>query len=62
MRFTLKQARLHAGLTQVEMAKKLEIDRTTYIKIEKDVSRATVGQISRISQVTGIPFASIFLG
>ena len=61
MQFTLKQARTHAGMTQAEMAKKLGIDRSTYIKIEKDVSRATVGQINLISHVTGIPMADIFL-
>lgn len=62
MKFTLKQARLYAGLTQREMAKELKIDRTTYIKIEKDVSRATVGQISCISRVTGVPIDDILRG
>ena len=61
MKFTVKQARQMAGLTQAEMAKKLEIDRSTYIKIEKDVSRATVGQVNLISKITGIPLADIFL-
>lgn len=61
MQFTLKQARTHAGLTQAEIAKKLGIDRSTYIKIEKDVSRATVGQINLIAHITGIPMADIFL-
>ena len=62
MQFTIKQARTHAGLTQAEIAKKLGIDRSTYIKIEKDVSRATVGQINLIAHITGIPMADIFLG
>ena len=61
MQFTLRQARTHAGMTQAEMAKTLDIDRSTYIKIEKDVSRATVGQVQKISRVTGIPVSDIFL-
>lgn len=61
MQFTIKQARTHAGLTQAQMAKALGVDRSTYIKIEHDVSRATVGQIHCISKVTGIPILQIFL-
>lgn len=61
MRFTIRQARTHAGYTQAEMAKRLDIDRSTYIKIEKDVSRATVGQVQKISMITGIPVTDIFL-
>jgi DNA-binding helix-turn-helix protein len=48
-------------MTQAELAEKLGIDRSTYIKIEKDVSRATVGQVNQISEITGIPIAYIFL-
>jgi len=62
LKFTIKQARVHAGFTQADMAKTLGIDRGTYIKIEKEQSRATVGQINKISQVTGIPMIDIFLG
>ena len=61
MQFTIKQARTHAGMTQAELAEKLGIDRSTYIKIEKDVSRATVCQVNQISEITGIPIAYIFL-
>lgn len=62
MRFTIRQARAHAGLTQSEVAKSLGIDRGTYIKIEKDPSRATICQINRISEMTGISVGDIFLG
>ena len=55
LRFTLRQARTHA-----EMAEELGIDRTTYIKIEKDQSRATVRQLYCISRVTGIPVTWFF--
>ena len=61
MQFTVKQARKYAGLTQAEMANRLNIDRSTYIRLEKDVSRATVGQINLIAHITGIPVSDIFL-
>lgn len=62
MQFTLKQARAYAGLTQAEMAKNLNIDRGTYIKLEKDPSEATVRQLNAIANITGIPLTEIFLG
>ena len=60
MNFTIKQARQHAGLTQADMARKMGMDRTTYIKIEKDMMRATIDQICAVAQITGIP-ATIIL-
>lgn len=51
MQFTIRQARVHAGFTQEDVAKKLGIDRGTYIKIEKDQARATIGQINKISNI-----------
>lgn len=62
MWFTIRQARVHAGMTQEAIAKKLGIDRSTYIKIEKEPPRATVCQINKISEMTGIPVEDIFLG
>ena len=62
MRFSIRQARAHAGLTQGQIAESLGIDRGTYIKIEKDPLRATVRQINMISALTGIPVSDIFLG
>lgn len=59
--FTIKQARQYAGFTQREMARRLKIDRSTYIRIEHDVSRATVAQITQISRETGVPMRCIFL-
>lgn len=61
MVFTVRQARKYAGLTQAQMAKMLGINRSTYIRIEKDVTRATVGQINRIAEVTRVPIKEIFL-
>lgn len=61
MRFTVKQARAMANLTQEEMAQKMGINRSTYIRIEKDVLKATVGQLKKVSDITGIPLEDIFL-
>lgn len=61
MQFTIKQARNLRGMTQADMAEKLGIDRSTYIKIEKDVSRATVGQVNRIAAITEIPIENLIL-
>lgn len=60
LRFTIRQARTHAGLTQEAMARELGIDRGTYLRLEKDQSRATMAQLDRISRVTGIPAAWFF--
>ena len=61
MQFSIRQARQYAGLTQAETAHKLGICRGAYIRLEKDPSRATVGQINSISRITGIPVNEFFL-
>lgn len=61
MQFTIKQARKYAGLTQEQMGKSIGIHRQTYMKIEKDPTTATIGQINRISDITGIPVADFIL-
>lgn len=61
MQFTVKQARHMVEMTQAEMAKRLGINRSTYIKIERSPEKATVGQAQKISQITGIPMEQIFL-
>lgn len=62
MQFTLRQARTHAGLTQADVANYLGIDRGTYLRMEKDPTRATIKQINAISALTSIPVCDIFLG
>lgn len=59
MRYTIRQARNLKGLTQVEIAKLLDISRDTYIKLESNPSKITVAQAVRISEITGIPFNDI---
>lgn len=58
--FTIKQARQYAGYTQKKMAEKLGISRSSYIYLEKNPNRATVGQAQAISDATGIPFSDLF--
>lgn len=60
MVYTVKQARMLSGLTQKEMADKLCIHRTTYIKLEERPDNMTIGQAKTISRVTGIPVDNIF--
>lgn len=60
MQYTVKQARLLAGVTQQEMADALGVHRSTYIKMESDPEEITVGQAKKISEVTGIPVDNIF--
>ena len=61
MQFSLEQARKYAGMTQKEVADGLHIDRSTYIKIEKDINRATIGQITQFCKLTGIPVSNLIL-
>lgn len=62
MTFTIKQARNLAGMTQAAMAECLGVDRSTYIKIEKDPERVTLGQLRGIARATGLPMEDIFFG
>ena len=59
MMYTVKLARIAAGLKQVEMAEKMGISRDTYRKIEKDPEEATVAQAKQIAEITGIPVGAI---
>lgn len=61
MQFTIKQARKYAGLTQEQLGKTIGVHRQTYMRIEKDPTTATIGQINKISDVTGIPVGDFIL-
>lgn len=61
MKFTIEQARKYAGLTQGEMAKRLNISKSAYLSLENDISRAKISQIVAVSEVSGIPIHDIFL-
>ena len=60
MQMTIKQARLYKGLTQVELAKALNIHVQTYRKIEQNPELATIEQAKKIAELTGISYNEIF--
>lgn len=60
MQLTVKQARKMAGLTQQAMADGLGINRSTYIKLEKNPDEITVGQAKKICEMTGVVIDNIF--
>ena len=60
--FTVKQARLLAGKTQVETAEYLRVCRDTYRAIEQNPERATIKQAKEISRFFGLELDQIFFG
>lgn len=60
MGFSVKQARLYAGLTQVEVARKLGISRDSYRKIEISPETASIAVAKEFSEIVGIPIDQIF--
>lgn len=61
MRFTIKQARTYAGLTQEQAANAIGVCRHRYMKIEKDQEIATVAELNKLSKATGIPLRDFIL-
>lgn len=60
MAFTLKQARLLSGLTQVQVAEKLEVHRDTYMKWERNADMMPVGKAKEVSAIFGRGIDEIF--
>ena len=52
--FNLKRARQHKGLTQNDVAKKLNIDRSTYAYYESGRSLPSIFQIIKISRILNL--------
>lgn len=59
MEFTLEQARKYAGLSQVEMAEKLEMSERWYIQFEKGRQIFRIDLAYKFAELTGVPFNSI---
>lgn len=57
---SLKAARVNAGLTQREAAKRLKIGECTLIKYEKGETFPTVPVIKRIEKLYGVPYRRKF--
>lgn len=56
---TVKQVRLLMGLTQSEMAKKLDLKTATYINKEKGISSWKVQEAAKIEKISGRPSGTI---
>ena len=63
MEFTLKQIRTYRGLTQDEMAEKLEISKSSYYLLEKRFERGsqkiTIAQAKKISEILKLSYSKI---
>ena len=61
MQFTFEQARKYAGLTQDQMAERLNLSKSAYIALEKNMGRARVSQVLQIADAAGLSVEDIFL-
>lgn len=61
-KITLKAARVNAGLTQKEAAKKLGISNQTLSRYEKDASDLKMSMIWKLCDLYGITSDALFLG
>lgn len=59
MKLTIAQARKLAGLTQVEMARRLGMALQTYTNIEKYRNYFRINDAYMFSRIVGYPFESI---
>jgi len=60
MKFTVKQARLLAGLTQKEVAQMLKMHVQTYMKLEKNPELMSIKTAKEFSRIVGRNFEEIF--
>lgn len=61
IKISLAAARVNAGLTQEEVAKRLKISNKTLINWEKGAAEPTFASLSMLSEIYGIPLDNIFL-
>lgn len=61
-KLTLEAARVNAGLTQNEAAKKLGINKCTLVNYEKNRSFPTVPIIKRMEKLYSVEYKDIFFG
>ena len=61
MALSLKAARVNAGLTQAEMAERLDVAPVTIWKWETGKSEPKVNQFKRFCEVCGLKMDDIFL-
>lgn len=59
MKYTLEQARILSGLTQLEMAKRMKMSEKTYIQYEKYRRIFRMDQAYLFMQSVDVPFETI---
>ncbi|WNF07211.1 helix-turn-helix transcriptional regulator [Brevibacillus borstelensis] len=60
MKFTVKQARLLAGLTQKEVSGMLRVHVQTYMKWERNPEEMSISKAKQFSKIVGREFDEIF--
>lgn len=61
LQISLAAARVNAGLTQEEAAKKMKVSKNTLVNWEKGTSEPSVTQGRKLSAIYNIPLDNIFL-
>ncbi len=61
LQITLAAARVNAGMTQDDVAKRLQVSKQTIINWEKGRTIPGLPEMNMISQIYGIPMDNIFL-
>ena len=61
IQISLKAARVNAGLTQEEAAKRLQITKQTLLNWEKGMSEPSISQARQLEQIYGLALDYIFL-
>lgn len=60
MHITVKAARVNAGMTQQEVAKKLNLSLTGYARKESGKSRFYIDEIIMLSKLFGVDYQNFF--
>lgn len=61
LQITLRAARVNAGLTQEEVAKKLHVNKQTIVNWENNLSEPKISQARALCDLYGISINNIFL-
>lgn len=60
-KLSLKQARMMRDISQIEMAKRLDVHPQTYSMWEKEPNKISIGKASQICKILEVRFEDIFL-
>lgn len=60
MQISLAAARVNAGLTQEDVAKKMHISKQTIVSWEKGISEPKINQARELSRIYNFPLDNIF--